>query len=169
MDNFYKNCPIWLKFGMQVSFTPLHHPVKFRWDRLIILPSSPTNLNADLEIFQIKQPVSPCCSVSWSVCYLLLFSGLPLSPLPTITCLYSLLPPTITAPAHTVWGKGILLGSALTVFTCLNLRGHSYCFISQSLAIPGQSMWLWGRVKFRLLHVKCGKFFLLLRFLATQL
>ena len=26
MDNFYKNCPIWLKFGMQVSFTPFYHP-----------------------------------------------------------------------------------------------------------------------------------------------
>ena len=29
MDNFYKNCPIWLKFGMQVSLTPLFHPEKF--------------------------------------------------------------------------------------------------------------------------------------------
>ena len=46
--NFYKNCPIWLKFGMQVSFTPLYHPEKFRWGRSIILLSSPTNPNADL-------------------------------------------------------------------------------------------------------------------------
>ena len=29
MDNFYKNCPIWLRFGMQLSFTPLYHQEKF--------------------------------------------------------------------------------------------------------------------------------------------
>ena len=46
--NLCKICPIWLKFGMQVSFTPLHHPEKFRWGRSIILLSSPTNPNADL-------------------------------------------------------------------------------------------------------------------------
>ena len=28
MDNFYKNCPIWLRFGMQVSFTPLYRVSK---------------------------------------------------------------------------------------------------------------------------------------------
>ena len=44
VDNFYKNCPIWLRFGMQVSFTPLYQPEKFQWGRSIILPSSPTNL-----------------------------------------------------------------------------------------------------------------------------
>ena len=43
-----KICPIWLKFGMQVSFTPLYHPEKFRCGRSVILPSSPTNPNADL-------------------------------------------------------------------------------------------------------------------------
>ena len=29
MDNFYKKCPIWLKFGMQVNYTPLYRPEKF--------------------------------------------------------------------------------------------------------------------------------------------
>ena len=47
-DNFYKNCSIWLRFGMQISFTPLYHPEKFQRGRSIILPTSPTNLKADL-------------------------------------------------------------------------------------------------------------------------
>ena len=25
MDNFHKNCPIWLKFGMQVTYHPCHY------------------------------------------------------------------------------------------------------------------------------------------------
>ena len=29
-DKFFKNCPIWLKFGMQVSFSPQYCPEKFR-------------------------------------------------------------------------------------------------------------------------------------------
>ena len=47
VDNFYKNCPIWLRFGMKVRFTPLYHPEKFQWGRSIILPSSPTSLPAE--------------------------------------------------------------------------------------------------------------------------
>ena len=100
MDIFYKNCPIWLKFSMQVSLIPVYYPEKFTWGRSIILPSSPTNLNLDLKIFQIKQPLSPCFSVSWSVCHTLHCSELPLLPLLTITCPCSPLSPTITAPAH---------------------------------------------------------------------
>ena len=49
MDNFCKNWPIWLKFGMQVSFTLPYHPEKFRRCIFVILPSTPTNPKADLQ------------------------------------------------------------------------------------------------------------------------
>ena len=41
-DNFYKNCPIWLKFGMQVSHCPCPP-----------LPPLPTHSVADPNTFQI--------------------------------------------------------------------------------------------------------------------
>ena len=47
--NFCKNCPVWLKFGIKVSFTPQYCPEKFCRCRFVILPISSTNLKADLK------------------------------------------------------------------------------------------------------------------------
>ena len=39
-DNFCKNCPIWLKFGIHVSLTPQYRPEKVFWLALHIRTSS---------------------------------------------------------------------------------------------------------------------------------
>ena len=55
MDNFYKNCPIWLKFGMQVSYCPcppLPAPAHY-YRSCPLLPPLPTHSVADPNTFQI--------------------------------------------------------------------------------------------------------------------